>query len=103
MEWWNWVTLVCAFGGFSLAIQAKRDSMRYREFLRKKHEEAAALAEEHRAHYLASVYEVEVCEDDLDLAFRALAEGIFVLDGDGWRCRPVRFSRPAPPPSIVRR
>jgi hypothetical protein len=73
----------------------RSDRMRYRDFLVRIHEDAATEQEREAARgSRSSVYTVPVSENDRDLAFRALAEGILDFSEGRWECRPVRFARP---------
>lgn len=96
MNWWEWITLISAVGGFYFAGAQWWQNRRYTDFLKRVHLEAADVEDGPRE-YVASAYPVTVPEDDLDLAFRALADEILMLDQSGWACRPARFVRPPPP------
>ena len=92
---------------FLSVVLDRSERFRYREFLVRIHKDAANEQERVRDTYAAPTYPVPVSEDELDLAFRALAEDIIHFSDGRWKCRPARFTKasewPPPPPGRASR
>lgn len=90
----NAIILVASVVAALAALDQRRDEQRYVDFLKRIHTEAADFQARPDKGYFSPFYPVNVEEDEIDLAFRALAQDLLLVEQDGtWSARPVRFRR----------